>query len=193
MVDEAPRRRVAQAERHVERLDRQARFEMAGQRPSDDPAREGVEDNRQINEGLGEAHVSDVGDPYLIETRGLEAARQIGRDVEPMPTHRRLRDERAPAKGKQIVLVRQAQHPLGVDQEALTPELMGDAAIAVMAIVERDALDEVAQVGVVAFRRLGREMAIISGARHGAQRRWMLASSLRKPCGSAAVIFSMTA
>ncbi len=86
-----------------------------------------------------------------------------------MPAHRRLRDERPPAEGEQVVLARQAEHPLGVDDEALTPELMGDATIAVMAIVERDALDEVAQVGVVAFRSLGREPAVVAGARYAAQ------------------------
>ncbi len=86
-----------------------------------------------------------------------------------MPAHRRLRHERAPAQDEQIVLARQAQHPLGVDDEALTPERMGDAAIAVMTVIERDALDEIAQVGVVAFRGLGREMAIVAGARYAAQ------------------------
>src|SRR5579863_8017909 len=87
-----------------------------------------------------------------------------------MPAHRRSRDKRPAAEGDEIVLAREPQHPFGVDEEALAPELMGDAAIAVMTVVERDALDEVAQVGVVAFRSLGREIAVVAGARYAAQR-----------------------
>src|SRR5271156_4639289 len=38
-----------------------------------------------------------------------------------------------------------------------------------MAVVERDPLNEMAQVGVVALRRMGSEMPIVAGARHAAQ------------------------
>jgi hypothetical protein len=86
-----------------------------------------------------------------------------------MPAHRRLRDERTTPESEQIVLTRQAQHPLHVDEKPLTPELMGDAAIAVSSVVERDALDEVAQVGVVAPCSLGREISVVAGARDAAQ------------------------
>jgi hypothetical protein len=70
---------------------------------------------------------------------------------------------------QQIVLARQSPHPLVVDDQASAPELFGDAAIAVAAVVERDLLDEIAQVGVVALGRMGREMPIVAGARHRAQ------------------------
>jgi len=117
-----------------------------------------------------------------------------------MPAHRCLRDEGPPSQRQQVVLARQAQHPLGVDEEALAPELMADAAIAIMTVVERDALDEVAQVGVVAVRRPGREMVIVAGARYAAQGAQTLNVASfsekprsEKPCGSTSVISWMIA
>jgi hypothetical protein len=56
-----------------------------------------------------------------------------------------------------------------MDEETLAPEFMGDAAIAVTAMVEGDALDQIAQVGVVALQSLGREMTVVAGAREPAQ------------------------
>ena len=104
VVDEALGFRVAQAERHVERFEGEAGFEMVGERPPHDLAREGVEDDRQIDELFAEPHISDVGDPDLVEPRGREAAREVRRDGEPVPAHRRLRDERPAAQREQIVL-----------------------------------------------------------------------------------------
>ena len=126
MVDEAQGRRIAGGERHVERLDRQACFEMIGERPTDHLAREGVEDDRQIDEVLGQTHVGDVGDPDLVEAGGFEAARQVRRDLKPM----RLIVVSGRTDGafsQQIVLAVSVQHPLHVEEKPLTLELMGDA------------------------------------------------------------------
>ncbi len=57
--DEAHGRGGAQAKRHVEGLDRQARFEMIGERPPNEPAQEGVEDDREIDEVLGQTHIGE--------------------------------------------------------------------------------------------------------------------------------------
>ena len=72
VMDQAGRR-VPGGQGHVERFDRQARFEMVGERPAHDPAREGVEDHGEIDELPGQTHVSDVGRPDLIEAGGRRA------------------------------------------------------------------------------------------------------------------------
>ncbi len=59
---------------HVERLDRQARFQMVGERPADHPARKSVENDGQIDEQPGQPDISNVGDPDLIEPGRDKAA-----------------------------------------------------------------------------------------------------------------------
>ena len=144
MVDEAHGRRIAGRKRHVEGLDRQARLEMAGDRPADDLAREGVEDRRQIDEVFRQPHVGDVGDPDLIEPGGNEAAHPVGHDGEAVPAVAGRRDEGLGALAQEIVLAGQTAHPLVVDEKPTVLELSGDAAIAVVTVVERDAMDEIA-------------------------------------------------
>jgi hypothetical protein len=61
VVNEAGRG-VSGGQGHVERLDRQARLEMIGERPPDHLARKGVENDRQIDELRREPHISNVGD-----------------------------------------------------------------------------------------------------------------------------------
>ena len=80
------------------------------------------------------------------------------------------RDEGLDALAQKIVLVRQSAHPLVIDQKPHAPELVGDAAVAAMAVVERDRLDEIAQVRIIALGRMGAEMPVVAGARHPAQR-----------------------
>ena len=55
-----------------------------------------------------------------------------------------------------LSLAHQPEHPFGVDDQALPAQRVGEAAIAVMAMGERFALDEVAQVGVLASGGVGR-------------------------------------
>jgi hypothetical protein len=47
MVDQAVRRRSSCCDRHVERFDGQAGLKMVGQRPANDLATEGIENDRQ--------------------------------------------------------------------------------------------------------------------------------------------------
>ena len=91
MMDEAVGRRIARGNRPVQRLDRQARLEMIGERPADHFAREGVEDDRQIDEVLGQPDIGDVGDPDLIEAARSKPARQVWRNG---PTGPRSTDSR---------------------------------------------------------------------------------------------------
>ena len=82
-MDQAVGRRIARAERHVQRVDREPGFQMIGDRPADHLAREGVDHHREIDEGLGEPDIGDVGDPDLIEAGRREAARQVGATAKP--------------------------------------------------------------------------------------------------------------
>ena len=75
-------------------------------------------------------------------------------------------DERLGAQAEQVVRAHQPEHALGVDEEALPAQRLRDAAIAVIAMDERFALDEVAQVRVLAGGSVRAEMAIVAGARH---------------------------
>lgn len=90
--------RVARHQRHVQRLDRQPRLQMIVERPADDFSRERVEHYGEIDEGLAEPDIGDVGDPYLIEARRLEAAGQIGYDRKIMTAVGGARNKRAGAQ-----------------------------------------------------------------------------------------------
>ena len=59
VMDEAGRG-ISGGESHVERFDRQARLEMVGKRPTDHPARKGVENDGQIDELPGQPDIKPV-------------------------------------------------------------------------------------------------------------------------------------
>ena len=61
------------------------------------------------------------------------------------------------------------EHALGVDDQALPAQRLGDPPIAVVAVRERLALDQIAQVRVLPRRRVRAETAIVAGARHLAE------------------------
>ena len=94
MVDEAVERGIASQDRHVERFDGQACFEMAVERPANDLARERVDDHGQIDEVFGKPNVGDVGDPQLVEAAWPRPARQVGANDEAVTAVRRTRNER---------------------------------------------------------------------------------------------------
>jgi hypothetical protein len=66
VVDEAGRR-IARRDRLVERIDGPASLEMVVERPSHHSAREGVDDDGEIDESLRQPDIGDVGDLQLIE------------------------------------------------------------------------------------------------------------------------------
>ena len=105
---------VSGGQGHVERLDRQARLEMVGERPADHLARKGVENDGQIDELPGQPDISNVGDPDLIEPRRDKIARQIGNDGELVPAVGGVGNERLFAQAEQIVLAHEAQNVLGL-------------------------------------------------------------------------------
>ena len=84
MVDEALRR-ISRGDRHVESLDGQTGFQVIVERPSHDLAREGVDDDGEVDEAFGELDIGYVGDPELIEPGRFEPTRQVGDDLELVP------------------------------------------------------------------------------------------------------------
>jgi len=168
-MDEAVGLRIALGKRLVEGLDRQARLKMVGERPADRFAREGVEDDRQIDEVLRQPDIGDVGDPYLVEAGRSKPAGQIRHDGKAVAAVGGAGDERSGAQAEQVVGAHQPEHPFGVDDQSLASQLLGDAPIAVMAVGERDALDQIAQIRLLARRQAGTPTAIVAGARHVGQ------------------------
>ena len=154
---------------HVERFDRQARFEMVGERPADHPAGKGVENDGQVDKLSRQPDISDVGDPDLIEPGWDASTRQIGDDGKLMPAVGGVGNERPFAQAEQIVLTHQAQDVLVIDLQAIdAPEVSADSPIAVEAIFERDRLDFVAQIRFRSLRRANLAKAIEADARHAA-------------------------
>src|SRR5580698_4665073 len=74
-------------------------------------------------------------------------------------------DERLLAQAQEIVGSHQTQHALGVDDEAEVLQPLRDAPIALVAPFERQLLDLIAQVRVLAQRGLGLEPSVVAGAR----------------------------
>ena len=74
-------------------------------------------------------------------------------------------DKRLVAQAQEIIEPHQPTHPLGVDDEPFARQLPGDPAIAVEPIRQRDAMDLIANVGIVALGFVRREMTIIAGSR----------------------------
>jgi len=103
VMDQTVRSRIARHDRHVQRLNGEPGLQMIVERPADDLARERVEHDRQIDESLAEPDIGDVGDPYLIEPSGPEAARQIRHDREAMPAVGGVWNEGFGAQAQQIV------------------------------------------------------------------------------------------
>jgi hypothetical protein len=91
--------------------------------------------------------------------------RQIAHDLITMSAVRGARDERLVAQAQEIIEPHQPTHPLGVDDESFALQLLGDPAIAVEAVGQCDAMDRIANVGVVALGFTRREMTIIAGPR----------------------------
>jgi len=87
-----------------------------------------------------------------------------------MAALRRGRNERAPAQAQEIVRPHEPEYALGVDDEAFVPEPSRDAPIAFVTAPERQPLDQVAQVRVVARRELGFEPTIVACARQRGDR-----------------------
>ena len=101
---------------------------------------------------------------------GINPRVRLERDREAVAAVGGSRNERLRPQGEQVVLTHQPQHALGVEDQPLAPQGMRDPPIAAVTVRQRVALDEIAQIRVVARRGMRSEMAIIAGARHAAER-----------------------
>jgi hypothetical protein len=70
-------------QRLLQRLDAERCVHRDRQTPRQDPPREPVEHDREIDEALGHRNVGDVHRPDLIGPRDLDAAQQIRKDLVP--------------------------------------------------------------------------------------------------------------
>ena len=104
------------SEGHVERGQRQARFEAVIEREADGLAREGVDHDGEIDEAFCEPDIGDIGDPELVGAGRFDARRKVRRDRELVPAVGRGRNERPLAQAQQIVGPHQPQHALGPDE-----------------------------------------------------------------------------
>ena len=69
------RRCAALCGRHVKRIERHGGVERVAHRPADDASTEHIADNGEIEKASGRRHISDVGDPALIQ-RGRATPRR---------------------------------------------------------------------------------------------------------------------
>jgi hypothetical protein len=139
-------------------------LQMGFQSPAHDPPAIGIQDDRQVGERLLHVDVGQIGHPELIEAAEDHAARQVGHHLPGMARVRRDRHERPGAQAQQVVLAHKTQHPLVVGRPAFTPQLRGDAPVAVVPVVECQTLDSVTQAGFLLTRRRGLPVAVVAGA-----------------------------
>src|SRR5271154_3860993 len=102
--------------------------------------------------------------PDMIRRGEHGLARQIAHDLITMSAVRGAWDERLVAQAQEIIEPHQPTHSLAVDDESFALQLLGDPAIAVEPIGQCDAMNRIANVGVVALGFARREMAIIAGS-----------------------------
>ena len=71
------------AKRHIKRIEHNPSFQVRRERPSDDPSRPGVENDREIEEAAHCRKEGDVGDPKLVRPLGDEVSAHevVGRTV----------------------------------------------------------------------------------------------------------------
>ena len=121
---------------------------MRLQRPANNLAAECVQDDSEIAELLRQMHVGDVSHPELIEAGEHYTAGKIGNDAPAVTRVRRCRHKRGPAQAQKVVRAHQAQHPLVIGLPAFTSQESPDPSVAVVAMLERQALNGVSQSGL---------------------------------------------
>jgi hypothetical protein len=115
-------------------------MQMRFQRPADNLAAECVQDDSEMAELLRQMKARDISHLELIEAGEHDAASEIGNDTPGVPRVRRRRHKRRLAQAQKIVLAHQAQHPLMIGLPAISPQESTDPSVAVVAILERQAL-----------------------------------------------------
>jgi len=89
--------------------------------------------------------VRDIGHPQLIEAVQHDTAGKIGNDAPVVARVRCRWHKRGLAQAQKVVSAHQAQHPPVIGLPAFTPQESADPSVAVVAMVEGQALNGVAQ------------------------------------------------
>ena len=137
---------------------------MRIQRPADNLSAECVEDDREITELLRQMQVRDIGHPELIKAVQHYPVRKIGNDAPVVARVRRRWHKRGLAQAQKVVLAHQAQHPLVIGLPAFAPQENADPSVAVVAMLEGQALNGVAQPRLLPVGRRTLPMPIITGS-----------------------------
>ena len=125
-----------------------ARLEMIWRAPSRPPCARRRRSPRPDRRSLRQTDIGDVGDPELVEAGGTQRA-QVRRDRGAVAAVV-VRDERLGRRLSRLSARIEPEHALGVDDEALVAEPRVIAQVALEAALQRQPLDQVAQVRVVA-------------------------------------------
>ena len=128
-MDDTPR--LALPDRHVHRVDDELGLEVVSHRPSDDPAAEGVQDDRQIQESGPSRHIGDVRYPEHVRLMGIEVpVDQIAGRPQPFVADRGSRSPAA-ADALQACGFHQSFDTLSTDVDAGISQFSVDARRAV--------------------------------------------------------------
>ena len=115
--------RSAHADGHVERVEDELGAQVPGHRPTHDPAAEGIEHDREVEEALPRREVGDVGDPERVRAGGVEhALDEVRRGRGASVLHRRARRTSA-MDTLQAVLAHEPGHALARATGAVVPQL----------------------------------------------------------------------
>src|SRR5271155_46145 len=107
-------------ERHVESVEHDAGLQIGREGPSDDPARPGVENDREVEKAGQRRQEGDVGHPQLVRPLGHEVATdEIAGGMMVSRLSRRDRHASAPADACNPARPHQPSNPLPADRETI--------------------------------------------------------------------------
>ena len=104
--------------------------DLAIQGVADNPARPGVENDREVDEPARDGDEGDVGDPELVRAMDLEVSGDVRKD-RPVMVAARRRDIAAPPLRVEVVLPHDAPDLLGVHHQAAVTQLGADAPVSI--------------------------------------------------------------
>jgi hypothetical protein len=112
--------------------------------------------------GRGEANVSDVGHPDLIQPGRHQATQQIRHDEKAVTVVRGGWCERFAAHGDEVIPAHKPLNPLGIYNHAGASEHGRDAPVAIESVAQAEQLDMAGQLYIGFTRGTGLEAAIIT-------------------------------
>jgi hypothetical protein len=111
-------------ERHVESVEHDASLQVDREGPSDDPARPGVENDREVEKACQRRQEGDIGHPQFVRPLGHEvAADEIAGGMMACRLPRRDRRASAPTNARDSCCSHQPGNPLPANLEAIGLQL----------------------------------------------------------------------